>query len=129
MSQKPVKYDENMGLLRSMMNQLRLVGRLMNDRRVSGWLKLLPLGSVAYMISPFDPWIPFPVVGQVDDLAVMFFGLKFFIDMCPPEVVDEHMRAISGTPPADFEVVDTASGNEDTVPATVVEGDFEEIDE
>jgi uncharacterized membrane protein YkvA (DUF1232 family) len=48
------------------------------------------------VIIPIDIFPDFlPGVGQLDDLAVMLAGLKFFLRLCPPEVVQEHLRAIS----------------------------------
>jgi uncharacterized membrane protein YkvA (DUF1232 family) len=34
-------------------------------------------------------------VGQLDDLAVILGGLKLFLRLCPGEVVQEHLKAIS----------------------------------
>jgi len=33
--------------------------------------------------------------GQLDDLAVILGGLRLFLRLCPPQVVQEHLRAIS----------------------------------
>jgi uncharacterized membrane protein YkvA (DUF1232 family) len=34
-------------------------------------------------------------LGQVDDLLVLFLGLKLFLRLCPKAVVQEHVRAIA----------------------------------
>lgn len=139
----PVKYDENVSFIRSAVNQIRLVGRLMVDPRVPGVLKLLPIGSAIYMISPADILMaPLPpVVTQMDDLAVAFLGLKMFIEFCPPHVVDEHMRAINGQPPPRditaevIEEIPEAGYEPDPVEASsrkraaVEDAEVEEIDE
>jgi uncharacterized membrane protein YkvA (DUF1232 family) len=33
-------------------------------------------------------------LGQLDDLAVILLGVKAFIDLCPPEIVKEHLAEI-----------------------------------
>jgi uncharacterized membrane protein YkvA (DUF1232 family) len=77
---------------------LQLVWRLMLDPRVPAFTKLIIPLVVVYLVSPID-LIPegfFLVFGMVDDLAVLFFGTKLFISLCPPDVVAEHRRALSG---------------------------------
>ena len=80
----------NPDLVTQLLRQLVLVGRLLADRRVSWKSKLIPLGVLVYMISPIDflPDILFPI-GIADDLGVLVFGLQFFIQSAPPDVVEE----------------------------------------
>jgi uncharacterized membrane protein YkvA (DUF1232 family) len=74
----------------------KLFLRLIKDPRVGFRTKLIPLGVLAYLILPTDLVPDFlPIIGQVDDLLVIFFGLKFFLRFCPKEVVQEHVRAIA----------------------------------
>jgi uncharacterized membrane protein YkvA (DUF1232 family) len=70
--------------------------RLVNDSRVPAGAKLLLVGVLTYLILPTD-LVPdfFPGLGQLDDLAVILGGLKLFLRLCPPEVVQEHVRAIA----------------------------------
>lgn len=97
------------GALRDIMRRLKLVGRLMGDPRVSPFIKVLPLASLAYLIFPFDfiPGVALPVIGALDDAAILWFGSTLFVELCPDEVVQEHRRALEGnlTDPAD-EIVD-----------------------
>jgi len=67
---------------------LRLIGRLMLDRRVNFFLKLIPLASLAYLINPVD--LPTPL----DDIGVVWLGLTVFEELCPPAVVEEHLNNI-----------------------------------
>ena len=76
------------GFLIGLGNQARLLWRLIQDSRVNFLFKLLPLGSLLYLISPFD----FP--GPIDDALVIWLGSVFFIEISPPEVVQEHRAAI-----------------------------------
>lgn len=72
----------------------RLILRLMADGRVSFLLKLLPVGALAYLISPLDfiPAALAPVIGTVDDIAIVWMGMYLFLEMCPPGIVREHLK-------------------------------------
>jgi len=85
------------GMLRNFVARLKLITRLMGDRRVNAFLKLLPLASVAYLISPFDlaPGVVFPVIGVLDDAAILWIGSTLFVELCPPNVVNEHMQELA----------------------------------
>lgn len=79
--------------LEDALRQLRLAWRLFLDRRVPLWTRTVPLATLAYLLSPLDILPDFPPMGlnQLDDLAVLFLGLKLFIELAPPEVVREHL--------------------------------------
>jgi uncharacterized membrane protein YkvA (DUF1232 family) len=83
-------------MLRKMPVYARLVWALARDPRVPTRQKLV-LGAVAgYLVFPLDIIPDFiPVIGQLDDLGVLIFGLDFFIRNAPPEVVEEHMGRIA----------------------------------
>ncbi len=68
--------------------EARLVGRLILDRRVPWYLKLLPIGAAIYAISPVD-LLP---LNPLDDAAVVSLAFYFFVELCPPEVVAEHRQ-------------------------------------
>ena len=68
----------------------------MKDSRVSLSPKLVVLGILAYVIVPTDFLPDFLIgIGQIDDFLVIVAGLKLFIKLCPPEVVQEHLKSIS----------------------------------
>ena len=97
------------GMLRNFGARLKLITRLMGDRRVNTFVKLLPLASVAYLILPFDlaPGVVFPVIGALDDAAILWIGSTLFVELCPPNVVDEYMQELSSNVDDDLgEVVD-----------------------
>lgn len=74
----------------------RLFSRLIKDPRVSASPKLLVAGILTYVILPTDLLPDFLIgIGQLDDLAVILGGLKLFLRLCPPEVVQEHLKTIS----------------------------------
>jgi uncharacterized membrane protein YkvA (DUF1232 family) len=75
---------------------LKLFSRLIKDARVPLMSKLLLLGILAYVVLPADLVPDFLIgVGQLDDLAVILGGLRLFLSLCPPQVVQEHLRTIS----------------------------------
>jgi len=59
--------------------------------------KAVLVAAVGYLISPFDlvPDFFLPLLGRVDDLAVLIVGARWFISLCPPDVVQEHVKRIS----------------------------------
>ncbi|HXQ21690.1 MAG TPA: YkvA family protein [Candidatus Acidoferrales bacterium] len=82
-------------LLRYLPQFVRLYWRLLWDRRVSIWPKALLLLSGLYVVSPVD-LIPdvIPFFGELDDLVVVIAVCRLFIYLCPPAVVQEHVRRI-----------------------------------
>src|SRR5918996_3842213 len=83
-------------LLTHLPSFLKLFSRLVKDSRVSLSPKLLLVGILTYVILPTDILPDFLIgVGQLDDLAVILGGLRLFLRFCPPQVVQEHLRAIS----------------------------------
>ncbi|MGB8643924.1 MAG: YkvA family protein [Anaerolineae bacterium] len=94
-------HTPDVGVLVRAARWVQLVWRLMLDPRVPLVTKMILLGTAVYVISPID-LIPdmFPVIGQLDDIGVIFLGLRWFIGMCPPDVVLEHQRALGVAPSA-----------------------------
>ena len=70
---------------------VRLYVGLLRDERVKLGPKLLMLAAVVYCFSPAD-FLPdiFPVLTQVDDLALFTMAAKAFLGLCPAHVVQEH---------------------------------------
>lgn len=83
-------------VLRDLTLRVKLIMRLVGDKRVNPWLKLIPVAGLVYLISPVDliPDVVFPVIGELDDLAVLWLTNHFFIEFCPPDVVREHVRSL-----------------------------------
>jgi len=73
---------------------LKLVRRLLADRRVPAFAKLIFGLSVAYVLWPLDllpDFVP-PLLGQIDDLAILLGGLKLLLKQTPPAVLEEHLE-------------------------------------
>ncbi|MBL8098165.1 MAG: hypothetical protein JNK81_03240 [Anaerolineales bacterium] len=88
------------GVIRNILIQLKLIFRLMGDRRVSFFAKLVPVGAFAYLLFPLDA-ISLPIIGVVDDAALLWLGSYIFTELCPPEVVEEHKKALAANMSSD----------------------------
>lgn len=77
---------------RGIADHLQLVWRLMLDPRVNPFLKILPLGSLIYLISPLDMVVP-----VIDDLGILWFFTTLFIELCPDDIVAEHRHDLDST--------------------------------
>jgi uncharacterized membrane protein YkvA (DUF1232 family) len=108
--------------LRDVVRQLQLAWRLFWDDRVSFWLKLIPPAAIAYVLMPVDI-LPdlVPGAGQLDDVAILLLALKLFIELAPPDVRREHLRAL-GARMREWRVVDEPGGPGE--PEHVVEGEL-----
>ena len=82
------KRKQDAGFVSNLVNQIRLVLRLMADPRVNFLLKLLPVGSLLYLIVP--DLVPF----IIDDALVLGLGTYMFIELCPDDIVEEHKKAL-----------------------------------
>jgi len=109
-------YDGN--FLQVFGERIRLILRLMADGRVNFLLKLLPLGSLAYAIWPID--IPTPI----DDVALVMFANYMFLEMCPPDVVEEHLERLRKSPGLGFLGSSNSNENDTTAPTSKVDGDI-----
>ncbi|MHB0874422.1 MAG: YkvA family protein [Anaerolineae bacterium] len=81
---------------------LRLWWRLIVDPRVPEALKLLlPAAAVVYLLWPVDILTDIiPIVGQVDDVAVLLLALRFFESLVPRHIVEEHLQRLRRGDPA-----------------------------
>jgi uncharacterized membrane protein YkvA (DUF1232 family) len=84
------------GAVRNFINRTKLIWRLMGDRRVSPWAKLIPIGALAYLISPVDLIMGIPGLDAIDDITVLWLGSTIFVELCPPAVVAEHVKELAG---------------------------------
>ena len=105
------------GVLRDLVLRFKLIVRLMGDKRVNPFVKLLPLASLAYLIWPIDLIAGIPGVSALDDVAIVSLGAYMFIEFCPPDVVQEHMQQLTSN-------IDIVEGNDD-----IVDGEAIDLDE
>src|SRR2546423_2915313 len=92
----PKDMGEVVDLIRRLPMYIRLVWALLRDGRVPAQQKLILVGIGAYLVFPIDLIPDFvPVLGQLDDLAVVLLGLDLFIRSAPEDIVEEHLAKIS----------------------------------
>lgn len=84
-------------LARHLPNFAKLYWRLFKDPRVPLRAKVLLVAAALYVLSPFDfvPELIAPLFGVVDDLGVILLAARWFISLCPPDVVQERVKEIS----------------------------------
>ncbi len=101
------------GVLKDLTLRAKLMFQLIGDRRVSAWLKLIPLGALVYFVSPLDfiPAAVAPGIGVVDDVAILWLGYYMFLELCPPEVVRELAKKIISNNAIVDEVKDEVEGD------------------
>ena len=83
-------------LLRRLPQLARICWGLMLDRRVPFRLKLIPLGALVYLLLPYDliPDFLVPVIGEIDDLLVLFLAFRLFLGLVPAEILSEHQQRV-----------------------------------
>jgi uncharacterized membrane protein YkvA (DUF1232 family) len=94
-------------IFRELVQQVKLAYNLMLDPRVNAVAKLIPFAALGYLLLPIDisPDV-IPVLGQLDDVAVLIFGLRMFFEFAPQEVVAEHLSRLASRVRGDWTVVD-----------------------
>ncbi len=93
-------HSPNSGVFHELALRIKLILRLMADRRVSPLLKLLPLGSLAYVLAP--DLVP----GPLDDVGMIWLLAYLFVELSPPDVVAEHLRALTSVIDAEWREVE-----------------------
>ena len=83
------------GVFKDIIVRLKLVLRLMGDPRVNIFVKILPIVSLAYLIWPIDLIAGIPGLSALDDIAIVSLGNYLFVELCPPDVVNEHMKSLT----------------------------------
>jgi len=108
-------------LLRTLVSHVRVTLRLLREPRVPLLFKLIPVLAAGYVISPLD-FVPdvLPIVGQLDDLGIIFIALETFLRLSPSSAVDYHRAAVAegrrfGPMPADGEVIDAEFRRHDDI--------------
>lgn len=80
----------NEGFFRELFSNLKLIVRLLKDKRINFWLKLLPIGALIYLVVPVD----LLSINPLDDAVVVWLGGYLFIELCPDDIVEEHREAL-----------------------------------
>ncbi len=107
----------------NIIEQARLAWRLFRDPRLPWAIKAVPFATALYVVLPLD-FLPdfIPGLGQLDDLAAIFLGVRMLIELAPQELVDEHLAQIRGQA-----VPDSAANPLE--PGMVIEGELRPTEE
>jgi hypothetical protein len=105
------------GVFRDLVVRIKLVIRLIADPRISLWLKLLPIGSVVYLV--FPDLLP----GPIDDVAIIWVGAYLFVELCPPDIVKEHLSELNQVLPGNWRDMNLEERSES---GEVIEAEFRE---
>ena len=97
------------GVMRNIVVQIKLVLKLLGDSRVPFWAKLIPFGTLIYLVSPVDFIMGIPGIAALDDAAIVWFGTNLFVELCPPDVVQEHKAALQSNLDDTDDVIDAES--------------------
>jgi uncharacterized membrane protein YkvA (DUF1232 family) len=83
------------GAVRALLASARLSWRLVRDPRTPVGHKLFLGAAVALIVSPIN-WIPnfIPILGQMEDLALLALALNLFLKRVPAELRHEHAAAL-----------------------------------
>jgi uncharacterized membrane protein YkvA (DUF1232 family) len=116
--------NKDSGFFQDLILRIKLIMRLVGDKRVNIFLKILPVGGLIYLVSPIDiiPDIALPVVGYLDDALVVWLCSTLFVALCPDEVVQEHMNALHKVVNATWRDAPDPAGTDE-----VIEGEPHEI--
>jgi uncharacterized membrane protein YkvA (DUF1232 family) len=90
---------------------VKLVFRLMRDKRVPARPKAILVMLGAYLASPIDLIPDFiPGIGHVDDLVLAAFALDLILNRVPDQVVREHWDGDEDVLQVVREILDIAAG-------------------
>jgi len=110
---KNLSFPSQGSLVRDFLMRVKLIWALMKDARVSPWLKVIPILGLIYLVMPIDfvSELALPLVGELDDAAVLWLTSYIFLELSPPDLVLQHIKSIAGAgkSPGDGDVVDAES--------------------
>lgn len=106
------------GVFQGLANRIKLILRLMGDSRVSPLLKVIPVASLVYLV--FPDLAP----GPIDDALIIWLSTYLFVELCPPDVVQEHMHAIETIVNATSQTLDGKEPNEEFSEEDILEGEI-----
>lgn len=90
---RQIQRSPGSGIFGELSARIKLILKLLADRRVNPLIKALPIVSLVYLVAPdLAP-------GPIDDAMIIWLGAYLFVELCPPDVVEEHLKAINRTIP------------------------------
>lgn len=101
--QSRMKRDMGGGFIADVITKIRLVIKLIQDDRIDILIKAIPFACLVYLIVPIDL-----IIGPIDDALVLYLGMDLFINLCPEDIVNEHLEELKGnnSPNVNEDVID-----------------------
>jgi len=90
-NERKITFPQNKGFFPDLTLRIKLILKLIGDGRVNPFLKLLPIGSLIYLV------VPDIAPGPIDDAAVIWLATYLFVELCPPDVVQEYLDELNAT--------------------------------
>jgi hypothetical protein len=118
---RKIMLPQNVGFFQELTLRIKLILKLLGDRRVNVLLKILPIGSLIYLVMPdIAP-------GPVDDAAVIWLATYLFVELCPPDVVQEHLDALKATRKVmdSYQETSQPEVHSEVIDGEIVDGDTE----
>ena len=109
------------GIFQELSLRIKLILKLLGDKRVNPLLKILPVGSLIYLVMPdIAP-------GPIDDAALIWLATYLFVELCPPGVVQEHLEALKATRKVmdSYEETSQPEGQGEIIDGEIVDGNPE----
>jgi len=123
-SNRKIAISQGGGFFKDISLRIKLILRLMGDNRVNSVLKLMPIGSLVYLVLPTD-LLP---INPIDDAVIVWVATYLFVELCPPAVVQEHLEALNATRKVMNNYQETSSQDMEgeIIDAEIIERDGEE---
>ena len=124
MAEKPnrkIVLPQSGGIFQELSLRIKLILKLLGDKRVNPLLKILPVGSLIYLVMPdIAP-------GPIDDAALIWLATYLFVELCPPGVVQEHLETLKATRKVmdSYEETSQAGGQGEIIDGEIVDGKTE----
>ena len=92
---RKIMLPQSGGFFQELTLRIKLILKLLGDKRVNVLLKILPIGSLIYLVMPdIAP-------GPIDDAALIWLATYLFVELCPPDVVTGTPGSIESHPQGD----------------------------
>ena len=123
-SNRRITIPQGGGFFKDISLRLKLILRLMGDSRVNSALKLMPIGSLVYLVLPTD-LLP---INPIDDAVIVWLATYLFVELCPPDVVQEHLEALNATRKVmnNYQETSNPDMEGEIIDAEIIESDGEE---
>ena len=118
---RKIMLPQSGGFFTELTLRIKLILKLLGDKRVNILLKILPIGSLVYLVMPdIAP-------GPIDDAALIWLATYLFVELCPPDVVQEHLEALKATRKVmdSYQETSQTEGQGEVIDGEIVDRDME----